>query len=394
MRRLTALLLAAVAVATAVAAPVPAWAEDRCATPAGVYRDGTPWAQELLAPQRVWPLTTGAGQTVAVVGTGVDPGNAQLAGRVSGSETFGQVDKTHPDCNGRGTVAAGMIAAVPRGSTTFSGLAPGASILSLHYTDAADGDAGGSGGAPSADQLAAAIDSARQHHADVVCVAVPTTEDSGQLRKAVAAAVAAGIVVVSPALIGQNGGAAARSYPTSLPGVLGVASVDRNGSAVSGETGDYLDVSAPGADVVGTAAGAGGHVGHNWPVNDPAAAAGYAAATVALVRAYRPELTTAAAVVDRIEATADRGTQSHDPRVGHGLIDPYAAVTAELPTHRGTPRPKTRTVQAAAVTTPHLDPHRTPVVVIGLGAVAGAIVATLLVAATRRARANGFRPRR
>ena len=40
-----------------------------------------PWAQRTLAPASVWPFSTGAGVTVAVVGSGVDSDHPQLRQR-------------------------------------------------------------------------------------------------------------------------------------------------------------------------------------------------------------------------------------------------------------------------------------------------------------------------
>jgi hypothetical protein len=41
---------------------------DRCATPSGEIEKAVPWAQQRLAPDRVWPLSRGEGVTVGVVG--------------------------------------------------------------------------------------------------------------------------------------------------------------------------------------------------------------------------------------------------------------------------------------------------------------------------------------
>ena len=64
-----------------------------------------PWAQQRLDFTRVWKLTRGNGITVAVVDSGVDVTQPQLAGHVS------SVDLTHTmtrDCVGHGTAVAGM----------------------------------------------------------------------------------------------------------------------------------------------------------------------------------------------------------------------------------------------------------------------------------------------
>ncbi|TDD51010.1 hypothetical protein E1286_11180 [Nonomuraea terrae] len=61
----------------------PAVAPDNCRPPRGTMQVGESWAQKRLDPKRVWPLSTGAGVTVAVIDSGVDLEHPQirLAGR-------------------------------------------------------------------------------------------------------------------------------------------------------------------------------------------------------------------------------------------------------------------------------------------------------------------------
>ena len=64
------------------AAAATAAADDGCA-PVGHALTPVLWAQQLLAPDAAWPFTRGAGQTVAVLDSGVDAGQPQLRGRVA-----------------------------------------------------------------------------------------------------------------------------------------------------------------------------------------------------------------------------------------------------------------------------------------------------------------------
>ena len=286
--------------AFAVAAP-----GAQCANPSGTYTGDVPWGQRLVDPARLWPLTRGEGQLVAVVGTGVDGQNSQFApGQLEGGNG---TERT--DCDGRGTIAAGIVGAQPDSSTTFAGVAPGAHLLPIRYTDGASRD----GGDPGA--LAGAIDTALDRHAGVILVAVPAAFDSPALSGAVARARSSGAVVVSAASATQQG---ARSYPTATSGVLSVGSVNPAGEPVQTEAGDYVGVAAPGAELVSTSAGAGGAVAHRWPVTDPGLAAAYVAGVAALVRAYHPKLT-GDQVVTRLELTAHRpASGGHDPQAGLG----------------------------------------------------------------------------
>ncbi|TYC24468.1 S8 family serine peptidase [Micromonospora sp. MP36] len=358
-----------------------------CARPAGVHTAGTPWATELLDPGRVWPLTTGTGVRVAVLGTGVDRRNAQFrrgqveAGRDVLANRGGAID----DCDGRGTFAAGLIAAQPDERTTFAGLAPGVSVFPVRYTQSTR-----QGDAADPRRLAAAIDAAVSARAQVILVAVPVTTNTAELRAATARAVAADIVVVSPAAPGTQA-RGATSYPTALPEVLAVGAFGRDGAVASTESGAYLGVAAPGKGLLSLSAGAGGRLGHTPVVDDPIYAAAFVAGTAALVRSYRPGLS-AAEVVRRIESTANRtAVEGHHPQLGWGMVDPYRAVTAEgVETTPGAGQPSVQPVAAARPDTGTGADRR--VAPLALGGLTAALLIGIGTAVARRGRARGWRP--
>ncbi|WP_042222690.1 S8 family serine peptidase [Kutzneria albida] len=381
-----ALLVLALAAPLVVLAAPPAHAAG-CAVPKAVYTEPAPWPQKLVDPTRIWPLTRGAGQVVAIVGTGLDADNPQFGhGRVLGAiDVVGRAGGV-ADCDGRGTFAAGIVGAQPEDSTTFTGIAPEARLIGVRYTN------GEGPGDPN--QLATAITRAQQAGAGTILVAVPSTSDSPALRAAVQQVRAAGAVVVSPAAATQAG---ARSYPTADPGVLAVGAADSAGAAVQTESGDYVALAAPGADLVSTAAGAAGKDGHLWPVKDPTFAAAYVAGTVALLRAYRPAMTPDQ-ITARLTLTASRPPGGGpDPKLGWGLLDAYTAVSSSLPASApapgGTPSAAAQpVVQPAAAPGP---PARDRL--LGGLALAGVVVAVLagvVTAAVRRGRARGWRPGR
>jgi hypothetical protein len=347
-------------------------AAPQCVKPTGVYRSPPNWAARLTDPRPVWPLTTGVGQTVAVLGTGVDPGSPQFGpGRVLAGAA-GATD----DCDGRGTFAAGIVAARPDPATTFTGMAPGARIFPVKYTEATSNGAGAD-----PNRLASAISAAVGARATVILVVVPTMQDSPALRQAVRDAIARDVVVVSPA-VGDK--PESRSFPTALPGVLGVGAIDEGGGAVQGESGSHVVLAAPGKDVVGLSAKTGGKLGHIWGLAERPplyGAAAFVAGAVALVRAYYPDLGPAQ-VVRRFVDTASSGR----------VLDVTAAVTAEAAAPVSARVSPARMVPAA----PPADPvthQRLP----GLLAVAGVFlagVAVVSVGVVRRGRARGWRPER
>ncbi|MGW4484534.1 S8 family serine peptidase [Amycolatopsis sp. NPDC004368] len=355
-----------------------------CANPSGTYTGAVSWGQRIVDPPRLWPLSRGDGQVVAVIGTGVDAQNAQFA---SGQVLTGP--GTAPsDCDGRGTIAAGIVAAQPSGDTTFVGVAPGAKLLPLQYVDPSAHD----GGDPGA--LASALDTAVDRGAGVLLIAVPAASDSPALDAAVSRARARGAVVVSAAAATQQG---ARSFPTASAGVLAVGSTNQAGAPVQTESGDYLGISAPGADLVSTSAGAGGTVAHRWPLTDPGLAAAYVAGVAALVRAAHPDFT-GDQVVTRLTLTASRPPSgAHDPRRGWGVVDAYAAVSSTLPASVAGPGTAPAAVAVPVVVPaapPATAPSNTPAAAIALGGVALAATAGVAVATVRRGRRRSWRPAR
>jgi membrane-anchored mycosin MYCP len=368
-----------------------------CAGPQGVYTGSTPWPQVMLDPPRIWPLSTGAGQLVAVVGTGVDPDNAQFdAGQVL-PEINLLTGPGAPDCDGRGTFAAGIVAAHPASATTFAGVAPDARLLPIRCAQAT-----ASGDQPAdPDLLASAIDAAVDAHATVILIVVPAAGDSTALKASVSHALAAGAVLVSPAVATQTEAGLSGdtiSYPTALPGVIGVAAVDQHGAAVQQEHGSFVALAAPGANLVSTTAGSFGHVGERWNVNDPSFAAAYVAGVVALLRAYQPSLTPRQ-VATRLTLTASPPPGGgHDPYLGWGTLDAYAAVSAVLPANvpgpasQASAKGPTR-IAPAVVRPPRPGPDelggQLALLVVGL-----ALLAVVVFAALRRGRARGFRPGR
>jgi membrane-anchored mycosin MYCP len=377
-----AILLAAVVLP---GRPVQAAGDGSCVSSDGVYQDAVPWPQRLLDPGRVWPLTTGAGVRVAVLGTGVDAANAQFdPGQVARGADITTGRAADDDCDGRGTFAAGLIAAKPRTrDTTFAGVAPGARIVPIRYTQATS--QGGTDVAP--DRLAAAVRAALGAGIRVICVVVPASVDSQELRTAVAQARSADAVIVVPAVAADQN---EQAYPTADPSLLSVAAVASDGKPVSDRTTVNVDIAAPGKALVSLAGGDTTGVGHKWPIDNPAYAAAFVAATVALVLAYRPNLS-GTEVVHRIEVTAaGTGTRSSD--LGWGIVNPYAAVTAEG-IDRAAPRPAVPapTAVAAARTPPVRSTGDLVAIAVAVGGLLVALFLAVSAAVLRPGRAPVIR---
>ncbi|HVQ94490.1 MAG TPA: type VII secretion-associated serine protease mycosin [Mycobacteriales bacterium] len=295
-----------------------------CSQPATDAYRAVPWAQQRLDAPRVWNLTRGEGVTVAVIDSGVDGRVPQLRGHVQrGVDIVNGGGPANTDCFGHGTFVAGIIAAQPKTGTGVAGIAPGATILPIRQANnATDGSSAG---------MAVAIRAAVDRGARVVNISASSFFPSDDLAAAVRYAAGKDVLIVAAASNDAQGGNP-KTYPAAYPQVLAVGAVGMDGKRTDfSETGSFLDLVAPGDDIISLSRGGPGHVQDRGT----SYSAPFVAGVAALVRAYHPKLT-AAQVVHRLELTADHpGTTLPDAGLGWGVVDPYAAVTALLPAEQG-----------------------------------------------------------
>ncbi|MFI9588119.1 type VII secretion-associated serine protease mycosin [Streptomyces sp. NPDC052236] len=306
-----------------------------CTFPMKKQIEGIPWPLQRVLLDELWQDTKGKGVRVAVIDTGVDDVNPQLKSAVdaaagkdllapdkenpsSTDEQRGKTDGTVDEV-GHGTKVAGIIAARPRAGTGFVGLAPEATIIPIRQNDEKNSG--------SDKTMATAIDHAIAKEADVINISQDTTKAlslDGRLGQAVQRAIAKEIVVVASAGNDGTDGKAKNTYPASFPGVLAVASSDRNNErAAFSQRGDFVGVAAPGVDVVSTVPGGGQCVDNGTSFSAP-----YVAGVAALLKAKYPKWT-AAEVIAQIEQTAERSINGKDTNVGWGVIDPVRALSGD-----------------------------------------------------------------
>jgi type VII secretion-associated serine protease mycosin len=381
------LVVLAVLVLLAVLVPLgpPALAQppagQRCDLPVTGPVARRPWPQQRLDYERVWPLTRGAGVTVAVVDTGVDGAHPQLRGAVRPGIDVVNGGTADTDCVGHGTLVAGLMAARPAAGTGFAGVAPDATVLPVRVTNSQQGTA-----APLAEGIRRAVDAG----ARVVNVSIVVDQSTPALRAAVDYAISRDVVVVAAAGNEFQSGSPLQ-YPAAYPGVLAVGAIDASGGRADfSETDAGVAVVAPGVDIVGPGAGGTGLVAGGQGTSY---AAPFVSGTAALVRAYHPELS-APAVITRIERTADRPPASDlpDAALGWGTVNPYAAVTAVLPGSTSAPVAGQRVVVPAAAPPDTRNRDRARWYT-GL-ALAAALVVTAVAAILPAARRRSWRPGR
>jgi membrane-anchored mycosin MYCP len=335
--------------------PAPPWPtvqREVCATLATNSVPGRNRLADLIDLPRVWQLTRGAGQRVAVIDTGVAR-HRRLPDVVPGGDYVSTGDGTQ-DCDAHGTLVAGIISAAPDSNAGgVGGVAPEATLISIRQSSAKFSPASdrSSTGVGDVETMAKAIRTAADLGASVInissvaCVPVTSALDDRALGAALAYAVDVKNAVIVAAA-GNTDGAGRCPHQRSdttwetvtvvvSPAwyddyVLTVGSVNAEG-APSAFTlaGPWVDVAATGEAV--TSLG-------SEPVSGTSYAAPVVSGLAALIRARFPALT-ARQVMQRIESTAHHPPAGWDPVVGSGTIDALAAVTTDAGPPANTSKP-------------------------------------------------------
>jgi len=412
-----AALLAALALTAGPVVPASASVIGRSAACAQTARQqsipaptGTPWYAARLGRDHVAGLSLGDGQLVAVLETGVAPVPALAAALrptidlLPAAAPAGQAAppakgvSAAQDCDGRGTVMAGLVAARRAPGLELPGLARAASILPVRVVAAA---------LDTADPvvLATGMTAAVKAGATVLLVGSAVRDDPA-LQQATQAALVAGVPVVAAAGDGDD---PALAFPAAYEGVIAVSATGTQDAASAVNAAGKVSVGAPGVDIVGLGLD-GGVVGGQA---GSAMAAALVAATVADARTAFPGLLPDQ-LRNRIRSTADRpGTAVPDPSLGWGVVNPVTALTAPFDATVPTAPPTVQSTaaQAAAVQSAPLAASRpTPVptavvvtlppepadnswaIAVAAMLVAVAAVAAAVVAGVRRARTRDWRP--
>jgi len=316
--RLRKLLAATLSIFAAIAFAQPAAAD--------AIRDREYWLAD-YGFTKAWKITKGAGVKVAVIDTGIHQ-HPDLVGAVtSGVDVsgLGTANGQTPvgDNSFHGTLVASLLAG--RGHDKNSGVigtAPEATLLSASMAFGA--------GAPDTDeQVAKAIRWSVDQGATVINLSLTRNSADWPISWDQAFKYAFDHDVVVVAASGNRAsGTEQVGAPATIPGVLVVAGVDRNAKASTQASTEGLTiaVSAPATDLVGA------YPGGDYKIwSGTSGAAPLVSGLVALVRAEYPQLN-ANNVINRVIKTATKiDGQDYSNQYGFGLIDPVAALTANVP---------------------------------------------------------------
>lgn len=262
----------------------------------------------------------GAGQLIAVIDTGVDAEHPELKDRI----------REHIDVSDRGwsadahgTAVAGIIAANADNGLGSYGVAPEAEILALKACQPKE--EGGLEARCWTSTLVKALDVAMVKDAGVINMSLAGPPDE-LLERYVGLATSQNRLVVAAA--GNGGPNAKPGFPAALSevlsGVVAVTAVDANdGLYADANLGDYIDVSAPGVEIIAPAPD-----GAYPPLSGTSMAAAHLSGIAALMRELMPMASGAEIATVLKTNVIDLGVAGSDAQFGAGLIDACAA--AEL----------------------------------------------------------------
>ena len=280
------------------------------------------WLEDFEAVRNL----SGEGVVIAVIDTGIDASHPDLAGVVIGGADFsgaGTPGGTSPvgPSGFHATMVASLIAGQGRITGGVIGIAPNAKLLSISVGLGLEG-------ADTDRQIAQAVRWAADQGADVINLSVsrasrnwPASWDDAFLY-----AMEKDVVIVA-ASGNKLDGVSSPTAPATIPGVISVTAVDREGnaSAVSGAEGIGISVAAAGIDMVGS-----------YPNQDAkkwsgsSAAAPIVSGLLALMIEADPSASSSDLIERLISSTEDLGEKGYDKDFGYGLISPSSAVSSRL----------------------------------------------------------------
>ncbi|MFJ9088370.1 S8 family serine peptidase [Streptomyces sp. NPDC102384] len=289
------------------------------------------WPLSAYGADKVWAETTGKGVTVAVIDGGFKTDHVDLAGQFLKGKDFVDGDSSvapdpSQDKPEHGTAMAGIIAGHGHGAggaDGVKGLAPDAKLLPIR-------DQG-----QNKDGLASSIRYAVDQGASVINISLGITDypegDKGKDsdREAIAYALDHGVLVVAGT--GNDGRELDGTFPAAYPGVLTVGAVNSKGQIWEGSNYGDTILTAAGVKIVTAGLDSDGY-DLNTGTSDATA---YTSAAAALIKQKFPDLTPGQ-IANRLVKTAGlpasvKGASLPDKHYGYGYIQPFGAITKDIP---------------------------------------------------------------
>jgi thermitase len=235
-------LIATLALATT--ASVVAGRSSAASVPLGALQQQG-WAPSKVDAPAAWAISATTTITIAVVDTGVDPTQPELAGKLVGGYDVATTTASSSDAGWHGTAIASIAAG---GSSDPVG--PAAYCLRCSVMPVKALDASGRG---SDLDIARGVRWAVDHGARVVNLSLDGPSEDPSLPAAIRYAARRGVVVVAAA---GNDGSSRPAYPAAEPLAIGVAATDPDDRLYPwSNRGRWITIAAPGINLSGVPGG-------------------------------------------------------------------------------------------------------------------------------------------
>jgi thermitase len=268
------------------------------------------WHQTMINAPAAWDYSQGAGVTVAILDSGIDPTHPDLASRLVPGWNFFDNNSNTADVYGHGTEVAGVVGAIGNNGVGVTGIAWKANLMPVRVT--------GTDGWAQISLLATGLQYAADHGARVANMSFAIQSYSTVITAAQYFKNKGGVVMNS-----AGNYAALDSSPAS-DALVSVSATDYyDNLAGFSSFGPYVDLSAPGTGIWTTTMG-GGYAGASGTSFSSPLAAGVAAVMMGANSTLAPSQ-----IVSILESTAvDHGTAGYDQYFGYGRVNAGAAVQA------------------------------------------------------------------
>ena len=287
---------------------------DQRVSPGFVPNDpfyGSEWHLATIGAAAAWDISQGAGVTIAILDSGVDGTDPDLAAQIVPGWNFYDNNADTSDVNGHGTAVAGTAAASSNNSTGVASVAGQSKIMPVRIADA--------NAYAYWSTVAQGVTYAADHGARVANISYVGVAGSASVQNAAQYMKSKGGLVVVAA---GNNGIDENITPTTT--MIPVSATDSNDSRTSWSSyGSFVAMSAPGAGIWTTSRGG---VYQQW--SGTSFSSPITAGVVALMMSAKPTLD-GNQIESLLYSTAvDLGAPGRDPYYGYGRVNASAAVNA------------------------------------------------------------------
>lgn len=285
------------------------------------------WHLPKIGTPSAWDISQGAGVTVAILDSGVDPTHPDLVAQMVPGWNSVDSSTNTADIFGHGTKVAGTVAAATHNSIGVAGVAGMASLMPIRVSNRSDGYAYWS-------DIARGLTWAADHGALVANISYSASGSSTIKNAAQYLRNKGGLTVVAAGNDGNNPGFAENTA------VISVAATQSNDTRASWSNfGDYVDISAPGVGIWTTQNG-----GTYGAPSGTSFASPVTAGVVALIMSANPTLSPDDVEQILTGSADDLGTAGWDQYYGEGRVNATRAVQMALSAQPADSQPPTATV--------------------------------------------------